>query len=199
VATRLVDDDEPTRVETFRKLDEPAPGCLDAGLGLLYGVEALFRVSASFGNTWFIDDRLTAWPVRRSVRSGFSPTIARTTWGWSGATRGGLPPAADGSGLALQALPPANGGLADLEQRRRFRVRHASVVERGNHALAKIDRVRPPHRPPPPKARVRDRARLSIGQDMCSCGSSVGCPHSASNAARIRSSTFFRDVPLVCS
>jgi hypothetical protein len=47
--------------------------------------------------------------------------------------------------LALQALPPANGCLADLEERRRFLVRHPSAVERGDDTLAKIDRVRPPH------------------------------------------------------
>src|SRR6266540_1608351 len=96
LAARLVDEDEPARVEALRKLDETETEGLYPGLALLYRREGLFfRVSASFSKTRFIDDRLTARPVRRwnshatswSVRSGFSPTIERTTSERSGATR----------------------------------------------------------------------------------------------------------------
>ena len=37
-------------------------------------------------------------------------------------------------------------GLADLEQRSRFLVRHPGAVERRHDALTNIDRLRPPHR-----------------------------------------------------
>jgi len=68
--------------------------------------------------------------------------VGRDAWWVTASSR----PPHESPGLALQPLPAANGRLADLEQRRRFFVRHPSAVECGDHALAKIDRVRPPHR-----------------------------------------------------
>jgi hypothetical protein len=41
VAARLVDEDEPRRIEALRELDELAPEFLDARLGLFYRDECL--------------------------------------------------------------------------------------------------------------------------------------------------------------
>jgi hypothetical protein len=66
----------------------------------------------------------------------------------SGATRDGCPkrPSAPVPGLApqAQALPAPNRRLVDLEELRGLLVRHPCTVECGHHALAKLDRVRPP-------------------------------------------------------
>jgi hypothetical protein len=42
VTARLVDEDEPARIEALRKLDEREPEILNPGLGLLYRREGLF-------------------------------------------------------------------------------------------------------------------------------------------------------------